>query len=267
MSPIKIPNSMELKLERPLVFFDLETTGTQLATDRIVEISLVKVMPDGEKIVKTRRINPGIPIPPEATAVHGITNDDVKECPKFAEIAKSLAEQIEGCDLAGFNSDRFDIPLLAEEFCRAEVDVDFRSMARIDVQTIFRKMEPRTLIAAYKFYCGKDLNDAHTAEADTMATYEVLKAQLDRYPELQNDIDFLSEYTQIGNNVDFAGRFVYNDQHQEVINFGKYRGQVVEEVFQKDPGYYEWILTADFPLTTKQVATRIRLRGLNSHKQ
>lgn len=257
---------MELKLERPLVFFDLETTGTQLATDRIVEISLVKVMPDGEKIVSTRRINPGIPIPPEATAVHGITDDDVKDCPSFAEIAKTLAEQIQGCDLAGFNSDRFDIPLLAEEFCRAKVDVDFRAMAKIDVQAIFRKMEPRTLIAAYKFYCGKDLNDAHSAEADTMATYEVLKAQLDRYPELQNDIDFLSEYTQTGNNVDFAGRFVYNDKHQEVVNFGKYKGQLVEEVFKKDPSYYEWILSADFPLNTKQVATRIRLRGLNNHK-
>ena len=257
---------MELKLERPLVFFDLETTGTQLATDRIVEISLVKVMPDGEKIVSTRRINPGIPIPPEATAVHGITDDDVKDCPSFAEIAKTLAEQIEGCDLAGFNSDRFDFPLLAEEFCRAEVDVDFRAMAKIDVQAIFRKMEPRTLIAAYKFYCGKDLNDAHSAEADTMATYEVLKAQLDRYPELQNDIDFLSEYTQTGNNVDFAGRFVYNDKHQEVVNFGKYKGQLVEEVLKKEPSYYEWILSADFPLNTKQVATRIRLRGLNNHK-
>lgn len=257
---------MELKLERPLVFFDLETTGTQLATDRIVEISLVKVMPDGEKIVSTRRINPGIPIPPEATAVHGITDDDVKDCPSFAEIAKTLAEQIQGCDLAGYNSDRFDIPLLAEEFCRAKVDVDFRAMAKIDVQAIFRKMEPRTLIAAYKFYCGKDLNDAHSAEADTMATYEVLKAQLDRYPELQNDIDFLSEYTQTGNNVDFAGRFVYNDKHQEVVNFGKYKGQLVEEVFKNDLSYYEWILSADFPLNTKQVATRIRLRGLNNHK-
>ena len=252
---------MNLKLDRPLVFFDLETTGTSITQDRIVEISMVKVMPDGETIVKTRRINPRIPIPPTATAVHGITDDDVKDCPTFPEIAKSLAEQIEGCDLAGYNSSNFDIPLLAEEFIRAEVDVDFRSMRMIDVMTIFRKMEQRTLVAAYKFYCGKNLEDAHSAEADTMATYEVLKAQLDRYPDLENDTDFLSEYTSSTRNVDFAGRFVYNDQKQEVINFGKYKGRLVEEVFAQDPAYYRWIMEADFPLTTKQVASRIRLRA------
>ena len=253
---------MNLKLEKPLVFFDLETTGTNIAADRIVEISMVKVMPDGEQVIKTLRVNPGVPIPPQATAVHGITDEDVKDFPSFREIAGEVAEEIKGCDLAGYNSTRFDIPLLAEEFIRAEVDVDFRSMRMIDVHTIFRKMEQRTLVAAYKFYCGKNLEDAHTAEADTMATYEVLKAQLDRYPELRNDVDFLSEYTSTSRNVDYAGRFVYDDQKREVINFGKYKGRLVEEVFRTDPSYYGWIMEADFPLNTKQVASRIRLRQM-----
>ena len=205
---------MQLNLKNPLVFFDLETTGIDIAKDRIVEISMVKVMPNGEEIVKTRRINPGMPIPPESTAIHGITDEDVKDCPKFKEIAKSLAAQIEGCDLAGFNSNRFDIPMLAEEFLRAGVDVDLNRRKFIDVQTIFHKMEQRNLTAAYKFYCNKDLTNAHSAEADTMATYEVLKAQLDRYPELENDVNFLSKYSSFTNNVDFAGRMVYNEKGQ-----------------------------------------------------
>ena len=211
---------MQLNLRNPLVFFDLETTGIDIAKDRIVEISMVKVMPNGEEIVKTRRINPGMPIPPESTAIHGITDEDVKDCPKFKEIAKSLAAQIEGCDLAGFNSNRFDIPMLAEEFLRAGVDVDLNRRKFIDVQTIFHKMEQRNLTAAYKFYCNKDLANAHSAEADTMATYEVLKAQLDRYPELENDVNFLSKYSSFTNNVDFAGRMVYNEMGLEVIIFG-----------------------------------------------
>ena len=177
---------MELNLKRPIIFFDLETTGIDIARDRIVEISMVKVMPDGEEIVRTRRINPGMPIPAEATAIHGITNEDVKDCPLFPQIAKSLAQFIEGCDFGGFNSNRFDLPMLVEEFMRAGVDVDFRKRKFIDVQNIFHKMEQRTLVAAYKFYCGKDLADAHSAEADTLATYEVLKAQLDRYGEWPN---------------------------------------------------------------------------------
>ncbi len=254
---------MQLNLKNPLVFFDLETTGIDIAKDRIVEISMVKVMPNGEEIVKTRRINPGMPIPPESTAIHGITDEDVKDCPKFKEIAKSLAAQIEGCDLAGFNSNRFDIPMLAEEFLRAGVDVDLNRRKFIDVQTIFHKMEQRNLTAAYKFYCNKDLSNAHSAEADTMATYEVLKAQLDRYPELENDVNFLSKYSSFTNNVDFAGRMVYNEKGQEVINFGKYKGRVVEEVLKSDPSYYAWIMNGDFPLNTKKMLTEIRLRGFN----
>ena len=254
---------MQLNLKNPLVFFDLETTGIDIAKDRIVEISMVKVMPNGEEIVKTRRINPGMPIPPESTAIHGITDEDVKDCPKFKETAKSLAAQIEGCDLAGFNSNRFDIPMLAEEFLRAGVDVDLNRRKFIDVQTIFHKMEQRNLTAAYKFYCNKDLANAHSAEADTMATYEVLKAQLDRYPELENDVNFLSKYSSFTNNVDFAGRMVYNEKGQEVINFGKYKGRVVEEVLKSDPSYYAWIMNGDFPLNTKKMLTEIRLRGFN----
>lgn len=254
---------MQLNLRNPLVFFDLETTGIDIAKDRIVEISMVKVMPNGEEIVKTRRINPGMPIPPESTAIHGITDEDVKDCPKFKEIAKSLAAQIEGCDLAGFNSNRFDIPMLAEEFLRAGVDVDLNRRKFIDVQTIFHKMEQRNLKAAYKFYCNKDLANAHSAEADTMATYEVLKAQLDRYPELENDVNFLSKYSSFTNNVDFAGRMVYNEKGQEVINFGKYKGRLVEEVLKSDPSYYAWIMNGDFPLNTKKMLTEIRLRGFN----
>ena len=255
---------MQLNLKNPLVFFDLETTGINIVKDRIVEISFVKVYPNGKEESKTSRINPEMPIPPESTAIHGITDEDVKDCPTFKEIAKSLAAQIEGCDLAGYNSNRFDIPLLAEEFLRAGVDIDLNKRKFVDVQTIFHKMEQRTLAAAYKFYCDKSLENAHTAEADTMATYEVLKAQLDRYPELQNDINFLSQYSSYTNNVDFAGRMVYNDKGEEVINFGKYKGRLVEEVLKNDPGYYSWIMNGDFPLNTKKILTEIKLRGFNS---
>ena len=255
---------MQLNLKNPLVFFDLETTGINIVKDRIVEISFVKVYPNGKEDSKPRRINPEMPIPPESTAIHGITDEDVKDCPTFKEIAKSLAAQIEGCDLAGYNSNRFDIPLLAEEFLRAGVDIDLNKRKFVDVQTIFHKMEQRTLAAAYKFYCDKSLENAHTAEADTMATYEVLKAQLDRYPELQNDINFLSQYSSYTNNVDFAGRMVYNDKGEEVINFGKYKGRLVEEVLKNDPGYYSWIMNGDFPLNTKKILTEIKLRGFNS---
>lgn len=254
---------MNLNLKNPLVFFDLETTGVNIVTDRIVEISLVKVFPNGKEETKTRRINPGMPIPPEATAIHGITDEDVKDCPTFKAVAKSLASLIEGCDLAGFNSNRFDIPLLAEEFIRAGVDIDFSKRKFVDVQTIFHKMEQRTLSAAYKFYCDKSLENAHTAEADTMATYEVLKAQLDRYPELKNDVAFLSEYSSFTNNVDFAGRMVYNDKGEEVFNFGKNKGRLVADVLREEPGYYSWIMQGDFPLNTKNVLTKIKLREFN----
>ena len=251
---------MKLNLKRPLVFFDLETTGVDTAKDRIVEISMVKVMPDGEEIVRTRLINPQMHIPEDATAVHGITDEDVKDQPTFAQIAKSLSQFIEGCDFGGFNSNRFDLPMLVEEFLRAGVDVDFKNRKFIDVQNIFHKMEQRTLVAAYKFYCDKDLTDAHSAEADTRATYEVLKAQLDRYSELQNDVAALAEFSSRGETVDYAGRIVYNDPGEEVFNFGKYKGVKVSEVFQREPSYYDWMMNGDFPLYTKKVITEIRLR-------
>ena len=252
---------MKLNLKRPIVFFDLETTGTNITNDRIVEISVVKVMPDGSEIVKTRRINPGCPIPAEATAVHHITDDDVKNEPEFRKVARSLADFFAGCDIAGFNSNRFDIPLLDQEFQRAGVDFDFSKARFVDVQTIFHKKEQRTLVAAYKFYCGKDLGDeAHSAAGDTMATYEVLKAQLDRYEDLPNDIEALSEYSSQNRNIDFMGRLIYDEQSREVINFGKYKGRLAEEVLKNDPGYYSWIMQGDFTKNTKDAFTRIRLR-------
>ncbi|MBQ6582015.1 MAG: 3'-5' exonuclease, partial [Alistipes sp.] len=189
---------MKLNLKRPIVFFDLETTGVDTAKDRIVEVSMIKIMPDGEEIVRTRRINPQMHIPEQATAIHGITDEDVKDCPTFAQVAKSMAPFIDGCDFGGFNSNRFDLPMLVEEFLRAGVDVDFRRRRFVDVQNIFHKMEQRTLVAAYKFYCDKNLEEAHSAEADTRATYEVLMAQLDRYPELQNDVAALADFSERG---------------------------------------------------------------------
>ena len=251
---------MKLNLKRPIVFFDLETTGVDTAKDRIVEISMIKIMPDGEEVVRTRRINPQMHIPESATEIHGITDEDVKDAPTFAQIAKSLSQFIEGCDFGGFNSNRFDLPMLVEEFLRVGVDVDFRRRKFVDVQNIFHKMEQRTLVAAYKFYCDKNLDDAHSAEADTRATYEVLKAQLDRYPELQNDITALAEFSSRGESVDYAGRIVYNDKGVEVFNFGKYRGRSVSEVFQEEPSYYAWMMNGDFPLYTKNVITEIRCR-------
>lgn len=251
---------MKLNLTRPLVFFDLETTGTNITHDRIVEISIVKVMPDGTDTERTRRINPGMPIPAEATAVHHITDADVANEPSFKQIAKSLAEMFKDCDIAGFNSNRFDIPLLLEEFNRAGINLDLSRTRFIDVQTIFHKKEQRTLSAAYKFYCGKNLDDAHSASADTRATYEVLKAQLDRYDDLTNDVKSLSDYSSHGNNVDFAGRLVYDDNHREVINFGKYKGQLAEDVLRKDSGYYGWIMQGDFPQNTKDAFAMVNLR-------
>ena len=253
--------NMKLNLKNPLVFFDLETTGTNINSDRIVEICYLKVYPNGNEEAKTLRINPEMHIPEQASAVHGIYDDDVKDCPTFKDVAKKIADDIEGCDLAGLNSNRFDIPVLAEEFLRAGVDIDLMKHKFVDVQVIYHKLEQRTLSAAYKFYCGKNLEDAHTAEADTRATYEVLKAQLDKYPDvLENDITFLSQYSNFNKNVDFAGRIVYNEQGVEVFNFGKYKGMPVLEVLQRDPGYYSWILQGDFTLNTKNVLTKIRLR-------
>lgn len=251
---------MKLKLKRPLIFFDLETTGTNITADRIVEISIIKLMPDGTEIAKTRRINPEMHIPEEATAVHHITDADVAECPTFRQIAKSLAQMFEGCDVAGFNSNRFDIPLLDEEFHRADVDFDFSKARFIDVQTIFHKKEPRNLIAAYRFYCNKDLTAAHSADADTRATYEVLLAQLDHYDDLADNVDALSEFSSQNKNVDFMGRLIYDEQGREVINFGKYKGKLAEDVLRKDAGYYGWLMQGDFPNNTKQAFTRIKLR-------
>lgn len=249
---------MKLNLKNPIIFFDLETTGVNIVNDRIVEISIIKVMPNGEEIAKTRRINPEMHIPEESTAVHGITDEDVKDCPTFKQVAKSLADLFEGSDVAGFNSNRFDVPMLVEEFLRAGIDVNFSKKHFIDVQTIFHKLEKRTLEAAYKFYCDKDLKNAHSAEADTRATYEVLMAQLDRYPnELENDISFLSEFSSFNKNVDFAGRLVYDENGEEIINFGKYRGRKAREVLQSDPGYYGWIQGSDFPQDTKNCFARI----------
>ena len=251
---------MELNLKNPIIFFDLETTGVNITRDKIVEISYIKVYPNGAEEEATIRVNPGCHIPEEATAVHHITDEDVKDAPLFKDIAKNLSKGCEGCDIAGFNSNRFDIPLLAEEFMNAGVVMDFAKRKFVDVQTIFHKMEQRTLVAAYKFYCDKDLTDAHSASADTRATYEVLKAQLDRYSELQNDVTYLSEFSSQKKNVDLMGRIVYNDKMQEVFNFGKYKGIPVEEVLRKDLGYYAWVMNGDFSQDTKRVLTNIKLR-------
>ena len=252
---------MKLNLKNPLVFFDLETTGTNINSDRIVEICYLKVYPNGNEESKTLRINPEMHIPEASSAIHGIYDADVADCPTFKDVAKNIANDIEGCDLAGFNSNRFDIPLLAEEFLRVGVDIDMMKRKFIDVQVIFHKLEQRTLSAAYKFYCNKNLEDAHTAEADTRATYEVLKAQLDRYPDvLENDMKFLADYSSYNKNVDFAGRIVYNEQGVEVFNFGKYKGMSVAEILKKDIGYFGWLMQGDFTLNTKNVLTKIRLR-------
>jgi len=255
---------MELKLNRPICFFDLETTGIDVAKDRIVEIAIFKVFPNGNKESKTWLVNPTIPIPPQATAIHGISNEKVANEPTFNELASQIHNMIKDSDLAGFNSDRFDIPLLAEELLRAEVDFDMRNRVSVDVQTIFHKKEERTLSAALKFYCGKSLENAHTAEADTMATYEILKAQLDRYDDLENDMKSLAEFTTRKKSVDFAGFIALNDKGQEIFTFGKNKNQLVDEVLEKEPGYYGWIQGADFPLYTKKVLTGIKLRKLNT---
>lgn len=255
---------MELNLKNPIVFFDLETTGTNITKDRIVELSLLKVFPNGKQEIKTKRINPEMLIPKESTDIHGITDEDVKDAPTFRQVAKSLADQIEGCDLAGFNSSRFDIPLLAEEFLRVGMDVDFSRKKLIDVQIIFHKKEQRTLEAAYRFYCDKTLEDAHSAEADTLATYEVLKSQLDRYDDLPNDMGKLAEeYSFFNNNVDLAGRIIRNEHGIELFNFGKHKGKSVVEVLKVEPSFYAWMMDADFPLNTKQVLTKIKLREMN----
>ena len=258
---------MKLNLKNPMIFFDLETTGTNITSDRIVEICYLKVYPNGNEESKTMRINPEIHIPEASTAIHGITDEDVADCPTFKEAAANIAKDFEGCDIAGFNSNRFDVPVLIEEFLRAGIDIDLTKRKFVDVQVIYHKLEQRTLSAAYKFYCGKNLEDAHTAEADTRATYEVLKAQLDHYPDiLTNEVDFLADYSTYSKNVDFAGRMVYNEDGVEVFNFGKYKGIPVAQVLQNDMGYYGWIMKGDFALNTKNVLTKIRLRESKLNK-
>lgn len=254
---------MQLNLKNPLVFFDLETTGINITRDRIIEISLLKVYPNGKEEIKSRLINPEMPIPPQATAIHGIKDEDVKDCPTFKQVAKSLAIILEGADIAGFNSSRFDVPMLSEEFLRAGIDFDFKKRKFIDVQIIFHRKEPRTLSAAYKFYCEKELVDAHSAEADTRATYEVLKGQLKRYEDLENDVDFLSkEFSSFNDNVDFAGRMIYDESGIEVFNFGKHKGKSVSDILKNEPSYYSWMMDGDFPLNTKQELTKIKLREM-----
>lgn len=267
---------MQLQLKNPIVFLDLETTGINIATDRIVEMALVKVNVDGSEDEKLMRINPGVPIPEETSLIHGIYDEDVKDAPTFKEVAKTVAKFMEGCDLAGFNSNRFDIPLLAEEFIRADIDIDLKKHKFIDVQAIFHKMEKRTLAAAYKFYCNQDLVDAHSAMADTKATYEVFKAQLDRYQGVEfkdakgnivepivNDMEKISEFSSFTRNVDFVGRIVYDDNGVETFNFGKNKGVPVEKVFREQPGYYGWMMNSEFPLYTKKVLTRLKLGMMN----
>jgi DNA polymerase-3 subunit epsilon len=252
---------MELTLRKPLVIIDLETTGVSIATDRIVEISALKVIPGGAQEWLTMRLNPGIPISPEATRIHGITDADVANEPHFKDVAKRIAAFLEGCDLAGFNSMKFDIPILCEEFLRVNVDFNPARHRYVDVQVIYHKKEQRTLAAAYKFYCDRELENAHSAQADAAATYEILKAQLDRYPDLENDIEKLSSYSSFNNNADLAGRIVFNDQGLEVFNFGKHKGKPVEQVLKEEPSYYSWMMNGDFPLNTKQVLTAIKLRS------
>lgn len=271
---------MELKLKRPIAFFDLETTGLNITTDRIIEICILKVHPDQREEVKTMRLNPEMEISAESTRITGISNEDVKDCPTFKSVAHELLNFLQNCDLAGYNALKFDIPILMEEFLRSEVDFDLKKRKLVDVQNIFMKMEPRTLKGAYRFFCKQNLEDAHTAEADTRATFEILKAQLDKYENteyedrngkvykpIENDINALHDFSAQQRTADLAGQIILNEQNQEVFHFGKHKGKTVEEVFQKEPSYYDWMMKGEFPLYTKKLITSIKLRtfGKNTH--
>ena len=255
---------MNLNLTKPICFFDLETTGVNISKDRIVEISILKIFPNGKEESKTWLVNPEMPIPKEVTAIHGITDEDVADKPTFKEVSEEIHNMIKDSDLGGFNSNRFDIPLLAEEMLRAEVDFDMKNRVAVDVQTIFHKMEQRTLSAAYKFYCNQELVGAHGAEADTKATFEVLKAQISKYEEIENDIKFLSEFSSRKQFADFAGFIAFNKKGEECFSFGKHKGKLVTQVLEEEPGYFGWLLNADFPLYTKKVLTAIKLRNFNN---
>jgi DNA polymerase III subunit epsilon len=268
---------MQLKLKRPIAFFDIESTGTNVVKDRIVELCIFKVFPDGKTETRLRRINPGMPIPPEVTAIHGISDADVANEPQFRQIAKSLYEYLKDCDLAGYNSNKFDVPMLIEEFLRCDLEFDIKNRNLVDVQNIFHKMEPRTLKAAYKFYCGKELVDAHSAEADTMATFEILLSQIERYKDEKytdndgntsipviNDIEALYKFSYNHRNADLVGHIVYNADGKECFNFGKHKGKTIDEVFAKEPQYYDWMMNADFPLSTKNVIRDVKFRGFEN---
>lgn len=268
---------MQLNLTRPLVFFDLETTGINFIHDRIVEFCLHKVNPDGSEKTWTQRINPTIHIPEEASLIHGIYDEDVKDMPVFKDMAHQIISFIDNSDLAGYNSIKFDIPFLAEEFIRADIDFDLQGRRFVDVLTIYHKMEPRTLKAAFKFYCGQNLEDAHSAEADTLATYHILKAQLDRYIDTPytdrfgkesnpviNEINALHEFSYQSKFADLAGHIIYDDKNREVFNFGKHKGKTVTDVFTAEPSYYDWMMKSDFPLYTKKIITAIKLRNFNN---
>ena len=261
---------MKLNLNRPLAFFDLETTGVNVGSDRIVEIAILKAMPDGIEIIKTLRINPEMPIPLQSSLIHGIYDQDIANAPTFKDVAQEIADFIGDADLAGYNSNRFDIPVLLEEFLRAGVDFEMSDRKFVDVQNIFHQMEQRTLRAAYKFYCDKDIINAHSAEADITATYQVLLAQIERYKDVdfedkqgnlskpvQNDVAALHTFSNMNKPVDFAGRMVFNEQDEEIFNFGKHKGKTVEQVFDIEPSYYAWMKQGDFPLYTKKKLTEI----------
>ena len=268
---------MRLNLTKPIVFFDIESTGLNIGSDRIVEICMFKVMPDNSTITKTELINPQIPIPEQVSELHGIYDKDVADKPSFTDMAASIRDFIKGCDVAGYNLQKFDLPLLVEEFLRAKIDLDLRGTRVVDVQNIFHRMEPRTLKAAYKFYCGEELVNAHSAEADTIATFKILEAQLSRYENtsvldendqecipIKNDIATLSSFSTSDRNVDFAGHIVFDKNDVEVFNFGKHKGISVEQIFAKEPSYYDWMMKAEFPLYTKKIIHNIRIRMLSN---
>jgi len=255
---------MKIKLSKPICFFDLETTGINISKDRIVEISILKVFPNSNKESRTWLVNPEISIPSEVSKIHGITNEMVINEPNFKVIGSQVKEMINNCDLGGFNSNKFDIPLLAEEFLRSNIDFDLEKIKCIDVQNIFHKMEKRTLGAAYKFYCKKDLIDAHSSKADTLATYEVLEAQIEKYSELENNVTFLSEFSSRNRTVDLAGFIIYDKNNVPCFSFGKHKGKSVDFIIDNEPGYFGWILNSDFPMYTKKILTKLRLNKLNN---